>query len=181
MRSDPLWLFDGNGQLWLAREDTGGLVVEAWGVEAGPPSMRFEDVRGGWGATADHYGELWVAWSEGDAGAETVFVRRCADDAWGPRLQVSTTGAATRPLIVSDEYGNVWIFWERRTQGRDIVMCRMGARSGQETLVARDAARPRAAATRQGTLYVAYGEDALWTVTGTEHQGFGPPAPIAAG
>lgn len=167
-----------DGTTWLARRQGNSdlLVLDISGDREG---FRVEGACNRWTATVDHAGIPWVIMCED----ETVFARRYQDGAWGPRLQVSTRpDMATDPFVVADEYANVWVFW-RYVHAAELWVCRMGPRSGQETLVARaNAPRLLRVATLEGRLYALYEERGGRTmlVSGTEHGGFGEPERMPA-
>jgi hypothetical protein len=167
----------GDGTVWVARpQDNGDLLVQDTAARQG--ALRIANVGDQWAAVVDHAGIPWVVTGE-DA---VVHARRYRDGAWGPRLQVSTRPErAAGPMLIADEYANVWIFW-RYVETGEVWMCRMGPRSGQETLVARGRdPHLLSVATRDGRFHALYWEEGerLMLATGTEHGGFGEPVEVA--
>jgi hypothetical protein len=168
-----------DGTVWIARRQADGTLIVSDAAARQEP-LRLSGVEGWWGAVVDHAGIPWVVTAEDGV----VQARRYRDGAWGPRLQVSTRPErAVTPMVVADEYANAWIFW-RYVESGELWMCRMGPRSGQETLVARgQSPRLLTVATREGRFFVLYedGSSRLMLAVGTEHGGFAAAVEVDQG
>lgn len=174
-------LVDHRGAPWIIRVNREG-ILEAVSPGARNP-IAIGKGSGGWDACVDYTGRPWIAWSEhGDS--SVVYVRSCLEGEWGPRFQVSTGEGdiSIQPLIRADEYGNVWIIW-LRPERHEAWVCRMGARSGQETRVAGSLGRGcelMDASSRQGVLSVLLRDQQAHLYRGTENEGF-HEVPIPSG
>lgn len=166
----------GGGKVWMIwQHNSGELTASRYTDGSYGPCQRIGfTAPQGFSTCVASDGVPWVVWQQ--IGPGHVWACQGANDTWDKPLQVSAQPARglSALRLVPDAYGNVWIFWETNDPD-EIRVCRMGARSGQETVVVQaEEAILLDAATHEGALHVVYEDSGLHVhvAVGTEHTGF---------